>query len=220
MPNRYIREGIIESESVNALSWHAEVFYRRLMNRVDDFGRFTAHPSLLLASIFPLQLGKVSDRDINRLLDECESVGLVFRYEDGAKRFLVLNKWEKGRASTSQYPEPPEEIRKRMQTFVYSCKHPPANVPDPDSDSDTDAESVSPPPLAEAPTLAEWHAEAQRYSIYPAYAEEKYHYFDRSGWHKIRNWRACMKQVKAWFEGDGRPNGKNGEKPTAKYKDV
>ena len=59
MPNRYIREAAIESEGVNALSWQGEVFFRRLLNRVDDFGRFTASLALLRANIFPLQLDKV-----------------------------------------------------------------------------------------------------------------------------------------------------------------
>ena len=38
MPSRVIRDGILESESVNALSWEAELFFRRLMSVVDDFG--------------------------------------------------------------------------------------------------------------------------------------------------------------------------------------
>ncbi len=47
MPNRILREGILTSERVNLLSWEAEVFYRRLMSVVDDYGRFHAHPALL-----------------------------------------------------------------------------------------------------------------------------------------------------------------------------
>lgn len=121
MPNRYIREAAIESEAVNSVSWHAEVFYRRLLNRVDDFGRFSANTSLLRASIFPLQLNKVSETDIERLLNECEQSGLIFRYSDGGKVFLIVNKWEQGRAKKSQYPDPPLNIRKLMQTFVYGC---------------------------------------------------------------------------------------------------
>jgi hypothetical protein len=39
MPSRLLREGILDSEAVNALSFAAEVFYRRLMSVVDDFGR-------------------------------------------------------------------------------------------------------------------------------------------------------------------------------------
>jgi hypothetical protein len=147
MPNRYIRESAIESEAVCSLAWQAEVFYRRLLNRVDDFGRFTASVPLLRASIFPLQLDRVRDSDIPRLLTECEKAGLLFVYSAGQKQYLVMNKWEKGRAKQSEYPAPPAEVCERMQTFVYTCKHARANVSDSDSDSDTDNKGASPPPL-------------------------------------------------------------------------
>lgn len=123
MPNRYIREDAIESEPVNDLTWQGEVFWRRLLNRVDDFGRFSAHPELLRASLFPLQLVKVSAQDIDRLLVECEEKGLLYTYTVGAKRLLVMNKWEQGRAKESKYPEPPEYICQRMQTYVYKRGH-------------------------------------------------------------------------------------------------
>jgi hypothetical protein len=42
MPVRILREGILTSERVDTLSPAAEVFYRRLMSVVDDFGRFSA----------------------------------------------------------------------------------------------------------------------------------------------------------------------------------
>lgn len=144
MPNRYVREAAIESEGVNALSWQAEVFWRRLLNRVDDFGRFTANPALLRARLFPLQLERVSVKDIERLLKESESAGLLFRYNaDCGKAFLVLNKWEVGRAKKSDYPPPPADVRERMQTFVYACKHACANAPDSDSDPDANSDSDS-----------------------------------------------------------------------------
>ncbi len=141
MPNRYIRESAIESEAVNAVTWQAEIFWRRLLNRVDDFGRFTGNPSLLRALIFPLQLDRVRDADIPRLLTECEKAGLLFVYSVAGKQCLVLNKWENGRAKSSQYPPPPEDICSRMKTFVYERKHKFSNAPDSDSDSDTNSDS-------------------------------------------------------------------------------
>lgn len=139
MPNRYVRASAIESEPVNAVGWQAEVFWRRLLNRADDFGRFTGNLELIRASVFPLQLSKVSASDIKRLLKECEDAGLMFGYESEGKRCIIINKWEKGRASSSDYPAPPENICKRMKTFVYKCKQPQTNVPDSDPDSDPDS---------------------------------------------------------------------------------
>lgn len=141
MPNRYIRESAIESEAVNRLSWQGEVFYRRLLNRADDFGRFTANLALLRASLFPLQLDKVSDKDVSRLLKEAEESGLLATYGVDGKAYLVIAKWEQGRAKESRYPQPPDDVCKRLQTYVYTCKHTSAYVPDSDSDTDSDSDS-------------------------------------------------------------------------------
>ena len=61
MPTRLIREGILSSDRVNLLDWGAEVFYHRLLNRVDDHGLYDARPSILRASLYPLKVAKVSD---------------------------------------------------------------------------------------------------------------------------------------------------------------
>lgn len=143
MPNRYVREDAIESERVNALSWQGEVFFRRLINRVDDFGRFSASVPLLRASLFPLQLDRVSDKDVARLLSEAEANGLLATYGADGKRFLALAKWEQGRAKASKYPQPPANIVEHLQTYVYGCQQMQTDVPDSDSDSDTHTDSDS-----------------------------------------------------------------------------
>src|SRR5690606_33624040 len=61
MPNRILREGILTSPRIAKLGWPEEVFYRRLMSVVDDFGRYYADPGLLRAACYPRQLNKVSD---------------------------------------------------------------------------------------------------------------------------------------------------------------
>lgn len=119
MPNRYIREGILTSEAVASLSWPEEVFYRRLLSKVDDFGRFTAHPSLLRAALYPLQLAAVRDADIPRWIAACEKAGLVYAYHAEGKPVLVVNKWEKGRSTRSSYPEPPPELLSKMEGKEY-----------------------------------------------------------------------------------------------------
>jgi hypothetical protein len=146
MPNRYIRESAIESEAVNSLSWQGEVFYRRLLNRVDDFGRYTANVPLLRASLFPLQLDKVRDSDIARSIAECVKSGLLYVYSADSKQFLVINKWEQGRAKESKHPPPPVNICEHMKTYVYRCEHmsptpTPTPTPTPISDSDPNPSS-------------------------------------------------------------------------------
>lgn len=130
MPNRYIREAAIKSRAVNSLSWQGEVFWRRLLNTVDDFGRYDADPELLRAQVFPRQLDRVREADISRLLAECEEAGLLFRFEADQKAYLVMNQWEQGRALKSSYPPPPPDILERMRTHVYICKQmPPTPTP-------------------------------------------------------------------------------------------
>lgn len=95
MPSRIIREGIITSDRVNKLDAPAEVFYRRLLNKVDDYGLHDARPSILLATLYPLQLSKVREANIVRWLAEVESANLVRLYVVDGKSYLQVldTKW-------------------------------------------------------------------------------------------------------------------------------
>lgn len=107
MPNRVLREGILTSERVNLLSLDGEVFYRRLMSVVDDFGRYTAHPALLRAHLYPLRLDRVREASMERLLTECEKVRLVRLYVVASKPYLeVLDFGQHVRAKHSKWPAP------------------------------------------------------------------------------------------------------------------
>lgn len=109
MPTRLIREGIIDSERVNALSWFEEVFYRRLLNKVDDFGRYDARPRFLLVQLFGMKIDDApSDADISAALTACAQAGLVQLYEVDGKPYLqVLDFRQQVRTKKSRWPEPP-----------------------------------------------------------------------------------------------------------------
>ena len=111
VPNRILREGILTSERIEALNWAEEVFYRRLMSVVDDFGRYYARPSLLRAACYPLLLTKVSDSDIEKWLSACENAALVRVYVAlDTKRYLqLLDFKQQVRATVSKYPPMPSE---------------------------------------------------------------------------------------------------------------
>lgn len=118
MPNRILREGILTSERVNSLSADAEVFYRRLMSVVDDFGRYYANSSLLRAALYPLKLDMVLDDDVERLLMECVRAELVRVYEvrserqGNTKRYLELFDFKQQvRAKESRFPTPESQVR-------------------------------------------------------------------------------------------------------------
>lgn len=108
MPNRIIRDGWLESESVNTLDAFAERFYLRLMLRADDFGRYHANPVLLKSNLFPLK-EDVRSTDIPRWLAACEKAGLLRCYEADAKPYLEVVKFGQRirDGATSKFPEPP-----------------------------------------------------------------------------------------------------------------
>jgi hypothetical protein len=108
MPNRILREGILTSERIEQLNWAEEVFYRRLMSVVDDFGRYYARPSLILAACYPLLLKKVSDSDIEKWLSACENAALVRVYpaSDGKRYLQLLDFKQQVRAAASKYLGP------------------------------------------------------------------------------------------------------------------
>ena len=105
MPNRILREGILTSERVACLGWPAEVFYRRLMSVVDDFGRYYAKPELLRAAVYPLQFDKVGNPDIAKWIAVCREAGLVRTYTVEQKEYLeLLDFRQQVRAKASKFP--------------------------------------------------------------------------------------------------------------------
>lgn len=107
MSDRIIRSNILTSDPVNCLSWAGEVFYRRLMSVVDDFGRYDARPSILRANLYALKIGKVSESDIVKWMNECSEAGLVRFYEVDFKQYLELLKFnQRLRQKKSKYPPP------------------------------------------------------------------------------------------------------------------
>ena len=110
MPNRILREGILTSPRMARLGgWADEVFYRRLMSVVDDFGRYYADPGLLRAACYPRQLNKVSDSDIGKWLTACVTAALVRVYpaSDGESYLQLLDFKQQVRTKTSRFPDPP-----------------------------------------------------------------------------------------------------------------
>jgi hypothetical protein len=107
VPNRILREGILTSPNVARLGWAEEVFYRRLMSVVDDFGRYFGDPGMLRAACYPRQLGKVSDSDVGKWLRSCVDADLVRVYQAAdMESYVELIKFgQQVRAKKSKYPD-------------------------------------------------------------------------------------------------------------------
>ena len=107
MPNRIVREAILTSERVAALAWPEEVFYRRLMSIVDDYGRCEAHPQLLRSKCYPLQTDQVRAADITRWMAACQKAGVILCYEVDRKQYLEVLNFGQQQRSASKCPPPP-----------------------------------------------------------------------------------------------------------------
>lgn len=106
MPNRIVRQGILTSKAVNALTPLAELFYRRLLSVVDDFGRYEAEAMVLRAACYPRKLDDVKEKDIKGWLDECVAGGLVFAYKYKDTPYLEIQNFKQNpRAKTSKFPD-------------------------------------------------------------------------------------------------------------------
>lgn len=113
MPNRIVRESILTSDKVDSLDAAAEVFYRRLMSKVDDHGLYDARPCVLRASLFPLRLDKVREADCSRWMAACQKAGLIALYSHGGKPYLKLLNTQWAARSEPKYPQP--------QTLANNC---------------------------------------------------------------------------------------------------
>jgi hypothetical protein len=154
----------LDSDRVNALSLPAEVFYRRLMSVVDDFGRFDGRPAVLRSRLYSLRIDSVREADISRWSAECAKAGLIALYAVDGKPYLLFHKLGSPRAKDSRYPAPPagverpEDASAHPFTDVNARKQPFTDVPYSGSGSGASsysgASSCSDPPEAGRPAAA------------------------------------------------------------------
>lgn len=109
MPSRIIRDGILFSVPVSKLTPRGELFYRKLLSVVDDFGRFYAGPpNLLISSCYPLQIHDIKPEEIEGWLDELTQHGLIKVYVADGNPVLEIQKFnQRQRASKSKFPDDP-----------------------------------------------------------------------------------------------------------------
>lgn len=173
MPVRLLREGILDSAAVNALSLPAEVFYRRLMSVVDDFGRFDGRAAVLRGRLYSLKLNDVREADITRWIAECEKAGLIALYAVDDKPYILFHRLGPARAKESKFPAPPTggaNGRAHLQTDESNREQPRACAPYSYSGSDSgsgagsathpaepDDPETDPPPKPDD-VIAAWNA--------------------------------------------------------------
>lgn len=104
MPNRLLKEGIVDSSLIDNLSPEEEVFFYRLLVVSDDFGRMDARTPILKSRCFPLK--EFKSEKIDNWLQSLARHGLVMLYKVDDKPYLQILKWEQRVRSKGKYPDP------------------------------------------------------------------------------------------------------------------
>jgi hypothetical protein len=146
MPDRILRAAILSSDRVNRLKWPEEVFYRRLMSVVDDYGRYDGRDAILRTALYPLKVDSVREADISLWKRCVADAGLIVLYTVDGKEYLQVNDFRQRTRSESKWPEPSAV---NCQQAAVNCPHddstPPSSDghPRPYSNAHADSESNS-----------------------------------------------------------------------------
>lgn len=219
MPNRILREGILTSRRVNRLTPEAEVFYRRVMSVVDDFGRFSADPSLLRAACYPLRLDAVREDAICGWLRDVADAILAVLYTVNGEPYLELTDFrQQKRAVKSKCPDPPAGVERGRSTSVADEQHQRSDGVasahlgggggvdegerrEASAEPEDGGSAPGPPARAErgprmvAPSEEEWVAYAR--ATWPDWLEHdirsSWAHYEKTRWKGVAVWRACAK---------------------------
>lgn len=106
MPNRILREGLLDSEPLRAAGELAEVLFNRLLLVADDFGRFDGRVTVICRRCWPN--GGPFEEEVSRRIAKLIEHGLVIGYEVDHKPFIYIPKFkQRTRSAKSKFPAPP-----------------------------------------------------------------------------------------------------------------
>jgi hypothetical protein len=138
-----IREGILTSKRVTKLSPLGELLFRKLLNVVDDYGRFEGDPDVIRARCYPLQLKWASEQEIAGWLAECCNQNLIRFYEVENTTYLQVERFKQQIRTKSRFPEPanhwipddadnlPVSVKQLLSSASVYAAHPDGNGTDP-----------------------------------------------------------------------------------------
>jgi len=190
MPTRVLREGILTSERVNKLTEKGELFYRRLMSVVDDYGRYFAHPALIRSACYPLRVDMVSEANVKQMLIECLSAKLLSVYGDG--KYIQLLDFRQQTRSKSKFPEPSKD-----ELFIDCTSNGNQMCSETESESESETESKS--RLTPKPTLDDCKEFCKSVGLPETDGEWFFYKCEGCDWKNngkpIKDWKAT---IRAW----------------------
>lgn len=133
MPNRILKESICESRGLSEVSFFAEDLYKRLITYADDYGRFNADYQIILARLYPREIGIVTVDDIEDAVTELIGAEKIALYTAQPRKEIYgcFPNWanhQRVRDSKQKFPAPddtsvndwylkrfvPKELKKRI----------------------------------------------------------------------------------------------------------
>lgn len=122
MPTRLIRDGILSSARINALSPGAELLYRRLLSVVDDYGCFYAAPATVRGACWPTCPDKATERQIAGWLKECASGErpLIVCYQVDGCSYLQVSEFGQQVRTKSKFPQPENNLLADCQQIAHA----------------------------------------------------------------------------------------------------
>ncbi len=203
MPQRFLRPGLTTSQRFNSASWHAQIFYVRILTLVDDFGRYDAEPRLLRSHAFPFgdPTGKeIPVKTVENICKQLSVNALIAFYQDkDGKKYLQVLRWqERPRAEKSKYP-PLDNTCEQMFANDSKCSLPsPSSSPLPLHPRQRHNGSVEPA------TLQEWLEELKKDETYKG-IDVKREFGKMSNWCKTHRVNATRRRFVNWLNRVDRP---------------
>lgn len=108
MPNRVIKESLLSSEKISALTDFEFRLWVALILLVDDAGRGDARPAIIKGRAFPLR-ERVSTKDIENAIHGLAAKGCVSLYTVDGKPYFWFPTWgnhQRIRDAKPKYPDP------------------------------------------------------------------------------------------------------------------
>lgn len=108
MPNRLIREALLDSPRYAGLTIEARLLFVHILLLADDFGCISVSPTFLRRRAF---YDSPTDQKITKLLLELVDAGMVRTYEVDRSTFGYIPKFrQRLQRSTLRHPKPPVEL--------------------------------------------------------------------------------------------------------------
>lgn len=86
MPNRILKESVNESKTLSTCSLFAQDLYKRIITYADDYGRFNADTEIMLARLYPREIGSVTQDDVIDGLVELSGIGKIQFYTSSVRK--------------------------------------------------------------------------------------------------------------------------------------